>query len=140
MIRLRPVSFITAAAFVFDTNSAGARPKTRLVTTQRPTRIASTRPSTVNRIQYGTFRPKASAMNCTPNLDNQSPSPPAAKASIRFSTINCRTIRQRVAPTDARIAISRARPADRARSRLATFAQAMSRTNAAVAMSASGGC
>ena len=47
-------------------------------------------------------------------------------------------IRQRVAPTDARIEISRDRPAARASSRLATLAQAMSRTNSAVAMTMSG--
>ena len=74
------------------------------------------------------FRPKASATNAR-ELDSRVETP-AANVSMRCSTINADD-RQRVAPTDARIAISRARPADRARSRSATFTQAMSRTNAA---------
>ncbi len=39
-------------------------------------------------------------------------------------------MRQRVAPTETRTAISRERCADRASSRFATFAQAINRTNA----------
>ncbi len=44
-------------------------------------------------------------------------------------------MRHRVAPIETRTAISRERSAARARSRLATFAQAMSSTNATAPMS-----
>ena len=49
-------------------------------------------------------------------------------ASSTLSTSSCRTMRQRVAPSDTRTEISRERFAERASSRLATFAQAMSST------------
>ena len=53
------------------------------------------------------------------------PSAPPAPASSRLSTSIDRAIAQRPAPSDARIAISRWRDADRARSMLATLKQAM---------------
>ena len=61
-----------------------------------------------------------------------SPRPAALPAapSARLSVNNWRTIRHRVAPCATRMATSRARCAERAISRLATLAQAMSRTNA----------
>ena len=48
--------------------------------------------------------------------------------SSTLSTSSWRTMRQRVAPSETRTDISRARPAERASSRLATLAQAISRT------------
>ena len=54
------------------------------------------------------------------------PAAPAQSASTRLSASNPRTIRRRVAPSAARMAISRSRSAARASSRLATFAQAIS--------------
>ena len=51
-------------------------------------------------------------------------------ASSRLSISSCRTMRQRVAPSDTRTDISRARFAARANSRLATLAHAISSTNA----------
>ena len=53
---------------------------------------------------------------------------PPMKPSTTLSSSSCRTMRQRVAPRAMRIAISRARCAERESSRLATFAQAMSST------------
>ena len=58
------------------------------------------------------------------------PSRPAHAASTRLSTRSCRTMRQRLAPIDIRTETSCARVAARASSRLATFAHAISRTNA----------
>jgi hypothetical protein len=48
-------------------------------------------------------------------------------------------IRARPAPSATRSAISRCRPSDRASSRFATFAQAMSSTNATAAESTNSG-
>src|ERR1700761_403035 len=62
-------------------------------------------------------------------------SPPASTASSVLSTKNCRTTRQRVAPTESRIAISRRRPTLRTKIRFATFAHASSNTNPEIAIS-----
>ena len=56
--------------------------------------------------------------------------------SSTLSTSSCRTMRQRVAPSETRTDISRARAAERASSRLATLAQAISSTNATAPISA----
>ena len=53
-----------------------------------------------------------------------------APARTRLSVRSCRRIRPRPAPSAVRIAISLCRPVARARRRLATFAQAIRRTNA----------
>ena len=59
-----------------------------------------------------------------------SPVPAPAIASRMLSVSSCRTMRHRAAPSAVRIASSRRRATLRASSRLATFAHAMSRTNA----------
>ena len=64
---------------------------------------------------------------------------PPIKAMIRLSTSNCRTMRQRLAPNAVRKAISFCRPVARANIRLATLAQAISRTPAAIAISTHNG-
>ena len=58
---------------------------------------------------------------------------PAAAARIRLSTTWSRTRRKRLAPSAARMTRSRWRAAARASIRLATFAQAISRTSATIA-------
>ncbi len=63
-----------------------------------------------------------------PTIATINPAAPAKKASNRLSVINCRTIRPRPAPTAARIAISRVRAVAFASNRVATLAQAISRT------------
>ena len=57
--------------------------------------------------------------------------------STQPSVISCRSSRARPAPSAVRTAISRRRASDRAISRLATFAQAISSTNATAAISVS---
>ena len=54
---------------------------------------------------------------------------PPAQASTMLSVSNCRTMRQRPAPSVARVASSRDRDAARASVRLATLTQAISSTN-----------
>ena len=58
------------------------------------------------------------------------PTRPPAAASTRLSVTSCRTRRSPRAPSAARSAISCCRAVDRASSRCATLAQAMSSTNA----------
>ena len=97
---------------------------------------ANTRPSIVNRIQYGLPTSCVTASNHrTPKTASPKPSAPLRLARRTLSTRSCRTIRQRVAPSDTRTPTSRARAAERASSRFATFAQAMSSTNATAPMS-----
>ena len=55
---------------------------------------------------------------------------PAIPESSSDSVSSCRTSRQRLAPSDNRIATSRRRPTARDSSRLATFAHAISSTSA----------
>ena len=63
-------------------------------------------------------------------IDSPKPKTPLISASSTLSTSSWRTIRQRDAPSETRTLISRERCAARASSRLATFAQAISSTNA----------
>ena len=62
-------------------------------------------------------------------------SPPISESST-LSTSSCRTMRQRVAPSDTRTDISRARAAERASIRFATLAQAISSTKPTAPISA----
>ena len=64
----------------------------------------------------------------TPSRASQAPASPATTASTRLSVSSCRINRHRPAPTAARTTISRARTDDRASSRLATLAHAISST------------
>lgn len=64
--------------------------------------------------------------------------PPAAESS-RLSVINWRTMRARLDPMARRMAISFCRAAARAVSKLARFAQAMSKTSAVTPMRTSSG-
>ena len=61
--------------------------------------------------------------------ESSKPTPPPSAASNTLSVRNCRVSRERLAPSARRKAISFCRTAARARSRLATFAHAISRTN-----------
>ena len=67
---------------------------------------------------------------CTAQYASATPAAPPIRDSDTLSTSSCRTSRRRAAPSAARMAISRRRDALFASSRLATFAHAMSRTQA----------
>ena len=72
----------------------------------------------------------------SPRNESPSPSNPPIAASSIPSTSSCRTMRHLVAPIDTLIAISRDRCTDRARSRLATFEQAINTSNPPTLMKA----
>ena len=106
------------------------------VTRHTAAKNATTVPSIENTIQYGLPMSAVLASNHrTPAYARPRPATPATNASSTLSTSSCRTMRHRVAPIETRTAISRERSAARASSRLATFAQAMSSTNATAPMS-----
>ena len=65
----------------------------------------------------------------TPAYASSRPTAPPARLTSTLSVMSCWSRRSRVAPSAVRTAISFERVAARARSRLATLAQAMSSTN-----------
>ena len=65
------------------------------------------------------------------NAPVSNPAALPAIESSKASVMNCRTRRRGVAPSAPRTAISRLRLSDRTSSRLATFTQAISRSNPA---------
>ena len=67
--------------------------------------------------------------NGTPNAASSNPNTPPVTLNAIHSTSNCRTNRQRLAPSAVRTAISVCRPAARANRRLATFAHAITKTH-----------
>ena len=64
-----------------------------------------------------------------PQYANSRPTAPPAKPTIALSVMSCRISRSRPAPRAARTTSSLCLPAVRAKNRLATLAQAISRTN-----------
>ena len=106
------------------------------VPTQMAARNAKTMLSSVNVIQYGLPTSAVAMSNRRmPTSDRASPTTPLISDSSTLSTSSCRTMRQRLAPSETRTAISRDRCAARASSRLATLAQAISSTNATAPIS-----
>ncbi len=71
--------------------------------------------------------------------DSSAPSAAPATANSRLSASNCRIKRPREAPSDSRTPISRSRALARASIRFARFAQAISKTNPAIASSVHSG-
>ena len=97
---------------------------------------ANTLASIVNWIQYG--RPTSCVARSNqriPIAAMPSPARPLTTASSTLSSSSWRITRQRDAPSDTRTEISRARLVARDSSRLATFAQAISSTNATAPIS-----
>ena len=118
-----------AAQIVAHSRTAGATPKSSPVTTESPSAKASARPFTAISSSRG-WSPGSSACSArTPHTASPSPSAPPASASSTLSVSSWRTSRRREAPSAARIATSRSRVATRASIRLATLAQAISRTS-----------
>ena len=96
---------------VFETCSAGARPKTMPVARQTAAKNAKTLPSMR---ELEVERPADVLRRGIEPADADDREQPARArrrwpASSTLSTSSCRTMRQRVAPSETRIAISRAR-------------------------------
>jgi hypothetical protein len=120
--------------------NAGARPNTIPVTTARPKVNPRMRKSGAVETTGGPLgSTKKLRTSGAPPIASVRPASPPTTESARLSTSSCCTSRARVAPSERRVAISRCRPAARARRRLATFAQAMTRTPPAMAISTHSG-
>ena len=103
----------------------------------RPAVNASTVPLTPTACRRGRLDGLSCTSASTPQTATSRPSAPPTAASSTLSVSSCRTRRARPAPSARRIAISRWRTDERASSRFATFAQAISSTQPTAASSVS---
>ena len=107
---------------------AGADPKMPATTTERANVKATTRPSIDTSSSRGMLAGASATKTLVAATASSRPMAAPTSDSTRLSVTSCCTIRRRPAPSDARRANSESRPLARTRSRLATFAQAISRT------------
>ena len=121
-------SFKVSCRSVTETWSAGASPNTTPVTSESPRVKASTQPSTPMFSMRGRPPGTAASTARVPSQAMASPAMPPARDSTTLSVSSWRTTRARAAPSARRMAISFWRRVKRARSRFATFVQAMRST------------
>ena len=129
-------SLIAAITSGRDARSAGTRPNTSTANTESASVNANmgAPPSTCT--QTGKSLTGAKLISILPvNGTTARAANPPSNASSVHSTSSSRTRRARVTPSACRIAISRRRTAPRAKSRLATLAQAISSTTATTPIS-----
>ena len=107
---------------------AGTSPKSSVDNSESP----SANRRTVVSIRTSSMRGRLAGDNatspCTSMDASRRPASPATPARTQLSVSSCRTTRPRPAPSAARSAISRVRPAARASRRFAMLAQPMSHT------------
>ena len=129
--RLRPVCFRDALGSPCEICQAGARPKNIPATNEiRPVKT-STGTSICAEDILGTSFGAQAIKRYMSEKAKSAPSAPPASASWRLSVSNCAMILRRLAPNEDRIAISRCRPAARARSKVPMFEHAIKSTRAA---------
>ncbi len=117
-----------------DALSAGDNPASSAATSDNAVANATTSQSTVSEISTGIGKAGSSPTSRgVMSLASRRPANRPSTKSISVSVRSCRTRRDRPAPIARRSAISRRRPEARARSRPATFAQAMTRIVVAIA-------
>ena len=121
-------SFSVSIRLGFDVCSAGTRPKMSPVRSADTIANTRTRPSIVSSSSRGNASGALATTSFVVRNAIPAPMTPAMTARSSASTSSCVTIRDRSAPSAARIEISRWRCAPRASSRLATLPQAMSST------------
>ena len=109
--------------------SAGKRPNSRPVPMVSPPAKSSAGGLIENAIVCAASAGISDMMRRSVQCATSSPASPPNAASSSDSISSCPIRRARPAPSDRRMAISLARAADRASSRLAMFAQAISSTN-----------
>ena len=108
-------------------------PESSEIPSANPSTAGSSRTSSSRGMVFGASATRAS----TPHAASSTPKRPPPSESRTASVKSCRTMRARPLPSAARIANSRSRAAPRARSMLATLAQAMSSTMITAPSSAS---
>ncbi len=126
----RPPSFSERNKLKLDACHAGAIPNRMPVSSETPSVNASTRRSMPACARRGIFSEGKLVSALVPQIASRSPSRPPPMASIMLSVRSWRNTRARPAPIDARMAISRWRPAARARRRFAALEHAISSRNA----------
>ena len=109
---------------------AGAKPNVIPVSNEINRVKASTRPSIATLSMRGTFGGRIDMDVCRLAHASISPAAQPIPVSTRLSVKNCRINRPRLAPSAARMAVSALRRVARAKSRLATFEHAISKTSA----------
>ena len=117
--------------------SAGSRPETRLLASAAASVSPSTRRSSVACSARGKPAGLKATSSRTPQAASKLPKTAPAKARTKPSANNCVTSCHRVAPSAARVASSGMRRTARASCRIATFAAAISSTNATLPCSSS---
>ena len=125
----RPL-FKGSASDARDPCNAGTSPNAMPVRIASAPVKASTRQSIRTSESRGVSAGSVDCNSRRPCVARAMPSAPPRDASRTLSVSSCRMMRRRPAPSAERTAISRERPADRARVRLATFAHAISSTRA----------
>ena len=122
-------TFMASAGLASLTRHAGARPNTTTVTSDAP--AANSIAVELNAGASPVARPTGSSAVMSRTMSAATPKlarPPIAM-STNDSVSSCRTSQPRLAPSDARVAISPARAAPRASSRFAMFTQTISSTS-----------
>ena len=133
---LPPPSFSAVARSGFEERTAGKSPNRTTVTSAIATVKAITRKSSTGMaacrllvsVRRGILPGATNSNRRTPKAPSAKPSPVPAAASMALSVKSSLTTCHRPAPMAARTAISFCREAARASNRLATLAQAISRT------------
>ncbi len=113
------------------TCNAGIIPKNKALRRETARLTVKTRASTCRYVPLGTIPDVALVMISSHHRATTKPSVPPQSNRSALSVRSCRIMRAREQPRAARTAISRWRFTPRARSKLATFAQAIRRTSPA---------
>ena len=121
-------SFRSACRSASACFSAGTRPNNIPTAIEAPSANKRTEAFTPIFSVRGRLPGTAASTAVRPHFATASPRTPPANDRSTLSVINCWTICMRLAPSARRTANSRVRAAERASNRLATFAQAMSKT------------
>ena len=123
------VSLSDSRRSIDDPWSAGSKPNSTPVKSETSSVNASTWPSTLtSRMRGSSSWPSELSASVAQKASKRPAAPPSA-ASRTLSVRSWRRMRPRLAPSAARMAISRRRAAARTNKRFARFAQAMSSTN-----------
>ena len=128
-----PASLNAALRSTRDVVSAGSTPNSMPVASATPavnhTTPGSSAIPAASRASAGIASAPARTIARKPTTPAARPSTPPATASSVLSVSNCRTTRERCAPSAARVAISRRRRCPRASSSVATLAHPINSTN-----------
>ncbi len=130
LLPVRPLSRNRFPSSGRTTRRAGRTPKNSVVRSVTPSAKTSTMPSSCTAASRGMSDGAEASRTLSRRAASPMPSAAPRRATSELSVTSCRTSRPRPAPSAVRTASSPWRDTPRTRARFATFAQAMSRTNA----------